>query len=147
MSLTPKQAAARVRSLNAVIDRTVVRALNKALEDGKQDALEYSSGYFSSKDLAKRDHPFARRHGSPLLPTEIINEQSGEFKGSWRIERVIMPGEGGQLINDSKVADFLQYGTKTMFDRPIVVVLVKKIADHAEKRLNEAGRQLGTRYG
>lgn len=142
--MTTKQAIARVRSLSGTIDRAIMRGIKEALADGLEDAREMSAGPFSSRELKRMDHPYATRHGSPMLPPEVVNLQSGEFYHSWWTRQF---ADGGQLRNDSKVADFLQYGTETMFARPIAEKLGEKLADHAERRLNEEGRKLDERYG
>lgn len=114
--------------------RTAVdRAIDMALDDTVSDARRLSSGTRSSARLRQMDHPYARRHGTPLLPPEIINVQSGEFLSAWHRRRT---SEGGQVINDSSVADFLKSGTPRMFARPIDIVLTTKLADHAEHRIN-----------
>lgn len=147
MSVTPKQAANRVRQLDKVIDGTIARAFTAAINDGLHDARELSSGPFSLAELRKRDYPYATRHGSPLLPPAMINAQSGEFREKWRGQHTAVAAGGVfQLRNDSSVADFLNAGTPAMFRRPIADVLTVKLADHAEKRVNEAGARLNKRY-
>lgn len=118
----------------------VDRAVSVALDDTVQTARHMSSGGRSSRTLARMDHPYATRHGSPLLPPEIINVQSGEFLASWKAERT---PEGGRVINDSPVADFLQFGTKYMVARPIATVLTEELADNAERRINDLLRAFG----
>ena len=66
-------------------------------------------------------HPFAKRHGQPLLDPGVINVITGEFRNAWTIVAPALAGSDivGELRNDSWVAQYLQPGTQLMFNRPI----------------------------
>lgn len=102
-------------------EKACAQALTEAMRDTLVEAGRLSSGPYSLEDLARMDHPYAVRHGSPLLPPEIINRQSGEFASEWKRTPILGSPEEPrmQVRNDSRVADFLKYGTRRMFARPI----------------------------
>jgi len=92
-----------------------------AIESGFQYAKRESSGPFSLDALARMDHPYAKRHGSPQLDPGRINIQSGDFYHDWNNSKP-MAGDSkisGRIYNLNRVADFLKYGTRFMFARPI----------------------------
>ena len=67
------------------------------------------------------DHPYAKRHGSPQLDPGRINFQTGDFYHGWNNSKP-MAGDSiisGRIYNLDRVADFLKYGTRFMFARPI----------------------------
>ena len=88
------------------------------------------------------DHPYAVRHGKPLLPPEIINTQSGEFKAAWYMDAPRSTDGGktisGSVINDSEVADYLEFGTKKMFARPLPTVVMDFTFKQLETRLQKS---------
>jgi hypothetical protein len=86
-----------------------------AASRGFEAALDWSSGPFSQADLDRKDNPYARRHGSPLLDPGRINVQTGQFRSGWEVRGDRLHR---QIVNDSNVADFLK-GTPSMFSRPI----------------------------
>jgi uncharacterized membrane protein YebE (DUF533 family) len=95
-------------------------AVNDTLHAGYGLAIEYSSGTYSEDDLARLDHPFATRHGSPQLDPSVINVKSGDFRAAWHTVGPTQAAGGvaGSIINNDPKAQFLQ-GTRLMFARPI----------------------------
>lgn len=114
-------------------------AVGETIHATQWEAVALSSGTVSSADLARMDHPFAKRHGSPQTNLLPINAQSGEFRNSWVTHG---PSERGgtvvaSLENVSPHADFLEGGTRFMFARPLELPLT----DFAERVLEvELGR-------
>lgn len=100
-------------------------AMEKSLARGLIEAQLLSQGTASQTVLNEEDNPYAKRHGIPLRPPEIINEQTGDFLRAWRTDPVETDWEGvhGAIINDDKAADFLNQtwggSRSTMFRRPI----------------------------
>lgn len=96
-------------------------AVNDTLHAGYALAIQYSSGTHSTADLARLDHPFATRHGSPQLDPSIINAQAGDFRAAWRTVGPVSGNGGvaGTIVNDDPKAQFLKTGTRLMFARPV----------------------------
>lgn len=101
----------------------LIEALNMALYDTLQYAQDMSSGDLSKKDLEIMDHPFARRHGAPLIEGNVINVRTGNFLSHWKMNEATtfesMLSTRGRVYNDSMIADYLVKGTKNMFARPL----------------------------
>lgn len=108
--------AAYFQQLRAEIADIEREAAHDAILAAHDYALDMSSGNETPQTLRQKDHPYARRHPFPLLPPEKINRQTGIFFSAWR---AVLENWGGQIRNDSDRADFLQYGTRRMHERPI----------------------------
>lgn len=93
-------------------------AVEKAAQEAFDRAVSMSSGPATYADLRRADHPYAVRHGRPLWQPWIINAHTGAFRDHW--QKVKVDDLEQHVINDSPVADFLQFGTDRMFPRPIV---------------------------
>lgn len=121
-----------------VDDLKAVRAKtqDEVAQDVLAEALRLSSGTLSYADLAKMDHPYAKRHGEPRLNPSIINAHTeGGFRDSWRIR---YESDGSITVyNDSPHASFLEDGTPKMFRRPIDEKLRDMIPATIEQRLRE----------
>ena len=92
----------------------------RSARTGVQLAQGLSGGGKSSAQLAREDHPFAKRHGSPKDITYLINEQSGRFRAAWRLKTsTILRDFAPVIVNDTPYADFLRYGTRKAFRRDI----------------------------
>ncbi len=112
-----------------------VKTEMEVAQDVLAEALRLSSGTLSYADLARMDHPYARRHGSPRMDPSVINAHTELFKQSWRIRR---EADGSLTIyNDAPYATFLMTGTRTMFRRPVDDVLRGMIPATIEQRLRE----------
>lgn len=110
-------------------------AANRAGESTAQVVLKaaraQSSGQIKAHQFRERtgdDHPFAKRHGKPLLPVAILNVQTGLLLESWEIRRITT--FHGQILyvvrNTAPYAKFLQTGTNLMFTRPLVPAIEAK---------------------
>jgi hypothetical protein len=105
------------RAFDAVISAAEREAVDIISDEAFLSALERSSGPFSSEQLADMDHPYARRHGYPLLDPGTINVQTGAFKAHWRRERVA--DDHYQVVNDDEKAEKILFGDFWTFNRPI----------------------------
>lgn len=133
-----RQARNGLRQLQREIRSELKTVGRTTIAHTQNEAQKRSSGPFSLRDLAKKDHPYAVRHGAPRLDPSMINTQSGAFRSDWSTSGPSFDGTGiaARLFNDNEVADFLQYGTRTMFRRPIGEWLGVWMANHAEKEVN-----------
>lgn len=108
-------------SLDALAD-AMEKAAASAVDSVADDLLDFavkerSSGPYSLEELRKMGHPYAARHAVPLLPPEIINEQSGVFQSSWVKEA---QGDQASVFNtDPKGEMWLEPGTSKMVPRPV----------------------------
>lgn len=98
-------------------------------------AIDASSGDITTAQLRREDHPYAKRHGAPRRDPSRINTQTGSFRSMWR---AVGTAIGGQVLNDSRVADWLEQGTDTMFARPVLARVVDRLDSDAEMALSMA---------
>lgn len=144
-----REGISAIRALDREIDARIDMALAAGLGKAKDAAVEMSSGPYSTARLRKMDHPYARRHGSPNLPAEIINAQSGMFRSRWQAQ-ILSSSFGsavGRISNDSPVAEFLVKGNDKMFARPIDQAAADKTEFHVCEQLSEAVRELERKHG
>ncbi len=127
--MNARQAAAELRRRIPKLKELHSKAMDEIASYGMKQAIKRSSGPYSMADLRKRDHPYAKRHGSPKLDPSRINVQSGAFRESWYAVRT---PKGRAIINENKVADYLVLGTETMFARPIDKAIEGDIVDRAK---------------
>lgn len=137
------QGRAAIKAVGREIERRAKNAVQKTVNEGLKEAIWWSSGTLSSNQLRKMDHPFARRHGSPLIDPTRINVQSGEFIEAWQGTH---QGLKGLIINDSEHADQLKYGTERAFARPIEGKIADIVHESLERNLGAVKRQLEDKY-
>lgn len=114
-----ERAELEILKLRSDIVRALDRGEAKSASTGVGMAKDFSSGNTSKAELEKR-RPFAKRHGSPLDPPEVINEHSGVFKRQWRLKTTTsLFRHAPVIINDTSYADALRDGTPNAFARPI----------------------------
>jgi len=98
-------------------------ALSEALTFTLSQAKRLSSGMETRKDHARKDHPYARRHGQIKRPNDnvIINFQTGEFLLAWQMDGPQPDGDGlaGSVFNTDWKAGLLHAGTAKMLGRPL----------------------------
>jgi len=123
--------------------------VDRAIESGLEEARRRSSGRYSLAELARMDHPYARRHGSPRLDASTINVQSGVFRSAWRSDdpRAGEAPIAGRIFNDSAVADYLDNGTRTMFARPIGTAVEEAVRPRMFSLAERSAEELEQRYG
>ena len=111
-----KQAAKELDRYSKKVEKAVKKAQMETAKAGLKAAIKASSGRTSLSQLRKEDHPYATRHKVAKRDASIINDQGGSFKREWKIGNST---NGPAIVNFSKVAGFLQAGTKKMVARPV----------------------------
>lgn len=98
----------------AKFERGLASASKKAQTQTLEKGMKMASGGVSLSELRRRDHPFATRHGSPMMPLLPVNKHRGDFYRSFYAS-----GSEGRLtvVNDARVAKWLDEGTRVMFGR------------------------------
>lgn len=119
-----KRLAMDLRKCSREIVRVTNQANAKVAKGAVQTGKYFASGAFSSKTLARMDHPYATRHGGASVPygdPGVINKQSGVFRSSWTFTQVSQ--SNGLILftvcNTDPIADYLEHGTRKMIARPI----------------------------
>lgn len=140
----PQQAVALLSQKRAALRQRLRRVVEESIDEALEVALALSSGTRSLKELAKLDHPYALRHGRPLLPPHVINKQSGQFYSAWKVLAVKVTSRGifGRVLNDDWKAGLLRDGTDKMFPRPIDDAVKAYIRPRFERRVRAALRNL-----
>lgn len=82
--MTPQAFAADLERRADALPEALSDALSATAEDAVRRAQWWSSGSLQARDLRRLDHPYARRHGSPRLNPDFVNQRSGVFLESWR---------------------------------------------------------------
>lgn len=129
--------------LFAGLERRVVAHAKAAetlsLADAKQEALEASSGALSTAELRRRDHPYARRHGSATEDPQILNSQSGDFRRAWRASAVTrrVGKLTGTVRNTDRKAKYMR-GTEKMLPRPVAARVITRVRRIRRYRLKRA---------
>lgn len=133
------RALALYTGLGARIRRRVADAEALTLADAKEEAIIASSGPLKTPELRRRDHPYARRHGEATEDPEVINEQTGRFKRSWRSVRPTRTGNllRSRLENTDEKAPYM-HGTETMLPRPIIRRVKRRIRRIRRYRVQRA---------
>jgi hypothetical protein len=136
--ITARQALMVIKSFKFQVTRAVVRSEKETLEKAHELLIKQSSGKISTKELRRMGHPFARRAPQDSPPADIINSQSGEFKGKWRNRGVKTTSKGtsGKVRNISRKAGFM-HGTPLMVKRSVVEAVKKKIRRQRRQRLRK----------
>ena len=143
--ISPEQFAVYCGTFGQRLETNLMRAEQESIEEAEQEARQLSSGPFSSEQLRKMRHPYARR--APHPPGDnpgIINKQSGEFLEGWEIEEPRTTGDGtivSRVFNNSPNADRLANGTKRMIRRPLPRRLRERIAATRNRRIQDAIRK------
>lgn len=129
----------------------LIDALNYALYDTYDRAIEMSSGHLHPSQRRKMDYPYAKRHGTLGMPANIINVATGDFLSKWAVEEATSFGKSlttrGKVINTSKIADYLTEGTDTMFGRPIDEELKEFLKERIEYHVREVLEVFDDMYG
>lgn len=119
------------------LEDALMEAVNAAAAEGLRIAQDLSTGQYSSKQLRKMGHPYAKRNPRPPQDAAIINLQTGIFKSAWQVIPAAknLNSISAFIRNDSFVADFLQYGTDRMMVRPIRDRVEEKLANVLEDQV------------
>jgi len=135
MKVTLAEAAAILRRKAQEIERRLKIAEEQNAQEALTVARAYSSGPFSSKELAVMGHPYARRAPRPPGNPAVLNRQTGRFRAGWRIVHV---GDTWKVVNNSKLLPYFSQGTAVMIRRPIVRAIAQTLRRSRERRLARA---------
>lgn len=164
--MTIREAQRLFERMEQQVDDAAERGFRKVLDRGLALARRQTSGRRSLSELRRRDHPYAKRHGSPLLDPAKVNSQSGDLLSRWfpagqfgASTQVLgkgdkMPGRvlgsgardlRGAIVNDDPVTEYLE-GTTVMFRRPVAEAVEKKLEAEAESIVGKAIERVLSRY-
>lgn len=140
-----------IRGAFAQIERDILRemrwAANSGVTQALQDAKEASSGTHSTAELARMDHPYAKRHGAPKLPAEIINKQTGVFYAMWANRLTYGSDMRVAVTNNDWKADLITGGNRFTFERPIDQLVAAALEFRVLQKIGVAMRDLDVKYG
>lgn len=135
------QVARAIRQYKVNLLRGIKNAESATIRQASREATRLNSGTLSYSDLRRLDHPYATRHGGSRVPGDpaIINRHTGNYERAWKLYFGNWIGSGlvNRLVNDSKVADFLDKGTRLMIARPTVERVYERIAYDRARRIND----------
>ena len=165
--MTIREAQRLFERMEQQVDDAAERGFQKVLDRGLALARRQTSGRRSLRELRRRDNPYAKRHGSPLLDPARVNThspggllsrwfKSGQFgassqvlgKGDRMPGRVLGSGTRdlrGAIVNDDPVTEYLE-GTTVMFPRPVAEAVEKKLEAEAESIVAKAVQGVLSRY-
>jgi hypothetical protein len=117
--MTPERAAAEFARVARELPEAVRGVVRQSAVELLSFAREQSSGPLQERDLARMDHPYARRHGRPRLNPNLINRRLGNFYAGWDLEGPFAVGGAfsASVFNTSDEAEYLADGTRFMFER------------------------------
>jgi hypothetical protein len=121
----------------------VVVAESESLDEGMGLFVRQSSGPLSRADLARMNHPYARRDPQTPLDPAMVNIGSGDFLREWQEAPIETTEDGtqGSVFNDSESAKWLATGGEgesRMVERPIVAHVALALAKPRKERLHKA---------
>lgn len=103
------------------------KVLARIMKEVKATAIEMSQGDYKLNELARMNHPYAKRRPSGIgrltrlnppagaTKADIVNKQSGEFARSWQMDFTLTSaGFEARLENDAPWAWWLAHGTSKM---------------------------------
>jgi hypothetical protein len=124
--MTPKAAAEVLRAKGKELVRELREAEHENAVTGLQVAIEYSTGPYKQRLLARLGHPYARRHPEPAIDPGVANVQSGKLAVGWRKREPRMRDDAlvTSLYNVAPEAiyfdeDAYPQGTTDMIARPV----------------------------
>jgi hypothetical protein len=152
-TLTERQFQNYLRSRPRKIEDALRKAETENARDGVRIAQKQSSGPYSQAQLTAADHPYATRRrnrvtksgkqitmGIAGYPLDVVNFQTGEFFSRWQYSG---PWNFGgmlttRILNDSRVAHWLDAGTKFMVARSFRKTILKQLKERRRKRVYKA---------
>lgn len=139
-TMTLSELGAWLEGVAGRLEQELKEAHRETLADAFRTAQAMSSGTVGAAALRRLDHPFARRHGAPLLNAAVINRQTGRFWESWAQQGPFEVAGAivGRVFNTDPKARFLEEGTRFMFARPLPDAVVASVAPRFERRIEEA---------
>ena len=106
-----------MRALFGDLTEDLLEVEEANLRDLENEAHRASSGSLTYRDLARLDHPYARRR--VRLNPNLVNRHRGEFDKGWRSEGPALHPDAftSEMWNESAVAAFFVRGTDRMVAR------------------------------
>lgn len=117
----------------------------QTVREGVEIAQSLSAGTWSLAALARRpypNHPYARSHPNAAFDPGVINRQTGKFQAGWHVRP--NPNLPPALWNTSRVARYLEFGTKSMVARPIDKLIIARLGPIRKRNLDLAFQRDGT---
>lgn len=141
MRLQGRQISQFFHDLPTRLHEEMVAAEAETLKEGRQEAVNASSGTLSKSALRRMDHPYATRHEAPLLDPTILNVGSGDVRDRWEIVGPVTVGDItlSRVVNLSEHAAFLK-GTPKMVRRDVAGRVRAELARERRNRLLQAAR-------
>lgn len=126
------------------LESTVSSAVAAFGEQVKAEAVAFSLGPYSLKELADMGHPYSKANPQPPDDPAIINLQTGHFLRGWTLGMVQRAPDAIWITvgNYTKEADFLDRGTNTMIRRPLVERLESLLLPRFERFMQSAVQNL-----
>lgn len=141
-ALAPREFAQELRRRASLLERELIKAEAKNLDEAKNSAqADWSSGPYSSAQLARMGHPYSRRHPNPPQDPGIINIQTGRFISSWRVDQPQVSGNRitSRLRNTAPYAKDVTQGIVNgmwrAINRPIVDRIIRTVRKKRVERL------------
>lgn len=131
-----KDASRRLHKLAREIARGEENLIQTTGEDLYDTARRFTSGSLLPKDLARMDHPYAMRHGTPRLNPGYLNIKTGAVFNAWVLQfRRTTNGRMAVVFNTDEIArEFLEPGTFRMFVRPVADQVMANVRPRFEAR-------------
>ena len=125
-------------NLEKEFQNVFVEAMDLATRDGLSEAIKLSSGNVSIGQLISLDHPYAKRHGMSLLPSDQINEQTGEFISKWVQQEPELNDNTitGSVLNDSNIADYLTQPNGNSKSTMVIRPIDKTVEEYIQQKLD-----------
>lgn len=126
-----------IPNLKLLATHAALEVVDEVMDEALAKAQEMSSGPYSQAQLDAMGNPFSAASPQDFPPAEIINKQSGNFFEAWKKRPTLALGDEifGEVDNYDPVADFLEFGTSKMVERPIAQELQAFVDAQIEARL------------
>jgi hypothetical protein len=144
ITVTPRQAAAWLRKCGKRLRENVAGAERMSLVELRGACRRRSQGALRARDLRRMDHPYARRHGGPLLNPDVVNSSESGFGGAWELDGPTQADGAlsGSVWNSDPKANYLSQedgdSRTAMFARHPHEAAAAEVAPRREERLEQA---------
>jgi len=136
--MSPEQFAQKFRRAARSLPANVRAAEKATVADAKKQAVTFSTGPLTTRDLRQAGHPYARR--DPTSPTPWkINDQGGPFARSWTTPAPVVTPDGqvSFVVNVDPKSVFMR-GTKFEVPRLVCKAVADAIRPIRKPRLAQA---------
>ncbi len=99
--------------------------------------------FYSTKQLRRMGHPYAKRAPRPPVKPHILNRQNGLLHQSWKVNtRRYSDGVTVSVVNMAPYAKYMTAdGTTKMIGRPVLEEALKRTKDERTRNLRNARRR------